>query len=299
MGLGLRGGMGAEARRMLKEAYALRVKIVGFANDCHDPETGRFCEKHGVVHRREDPGVGEDDGFGVSRPAKNRARLGKLVEGVPGVDGEELAEIRKVRKGVVTSPRLGFQTFEGEVAPLRRQVNVDKKEEWLSREEFMNKKGYFNGREMSAAERYAQPDLHGLVVVAGGKMMDPFGSSHAVIRLAQTGMPKLINRVVPKVTGEEALSVELKQGRVGGSGGSRFKNRLYMVAGEKGGKKVALNVVIYPDGKVKTAFIERADGNYGDARSVRKLLKDAGVKIPNEVVDVSEFGVERVKPKRR
>jgi hypothetical protein len=297
MALGIRGGMGVEARELLKKALGLKLSVF-HSCDTHDCKTHGNWAGGGEVKKN-----AEEDPFGVSRPSKNRARLGKLVEGVPGVTGEELAELRSVREKVVTGDRLKFQTFPGERGPIRGQVNVSKAEVWLTREEFMSRKGRYGGRLMTAAERYAQPDLHGLVVRQGGRYLDPFeddgGSSHAVIRLHQTGMPKLINRVVPKVTGEEALSVELKPGRVEGSNSTRFKNRIYLIAGERGGTKVALNVVIYPDGRVKTAFIEKSDGNYGDTATVRRFLKEAGVKIPNEVVPVSEFGVERVTRNRR
>lgn len=282
----IRNGMGPDVRSALREKFRLKLRAVcvEFYNECHG-EDGKFCETHGVTHGEKR--VVEDDGFGVSKQPRNRSRLGKVVEGgIPGVTAEELEGIRAVRKKTVTSKRLNFETFENEVAPLRRQVNVDKEEVWLTKEEFLARR---DNRGMSALERYGRSDLHGLVVEQNGKYLDPFSSSHAVIRLHQGGMPKLINRVVKKVTGEEALSVELKPTKVSGSRASRDKNRLYLIAGERGGTKVALNVVIQPNGLVKTAFLELANGSYGGTPQVRAALKAAGVKLPNRVIKVEEF----------
>lgn len=287
----IRNGMGPDVRQAIREKLALKLRasVVTFMNDCHD-EAGRFCETHGGIHGTGRGELEYDDGFGVSRQPKNRSRLGKLAEGsgVPGVEPEELAEIRKGRHSYVRGKNPPFEVFEGEEGPLRRQVNISKSEVWVSREEFLKLRDPKTGR--SALERYGDRDLHGLIVQgAGGLYLDPFASSHAVVRLHQTGMPKLINRVVKKVTGETALSVEKKPGKVSGSRAPREKNRIYMIAGEKGGKKVALNVVVYPNGEVKTAFIEFANGKYADPIQVRKTLTGAGVKIPNKLVKVQDF----------
>lgn len=317
MALGIRSGMGVEARQALREKWALKlgiVSVVFHSCDTHD------CDSHGN-HR----GGGSGDEAPSWMSDSEKRIYGKLKGGVRA-DFLKQAEAAYKKKHGKAPPKAAPRKAGGaaafstpELVEKRRAFIEDKKkwgyfpeevgelvgtdvevrgseiraEHWLTKAQFLKLKGLNReGREVSALEQAASPACHGHVVERGGRYLNPFGypdgPGHVAYRLEQFDMAReMLDKggLAARIKKEPAFSVELKSNPMAG-GRPRDKNRLYLLD-VAGGKPVALNVVVQR-GNVTAALVEWADGSFADMASVRRALGKVKP-LTNNIIPVKDF----------
>lgn len=325
MAFGLRGGMGVEIRKALREKWALKLGLVSVAFhscDTHD------CDSHGNrgggggapdwmsdgdkrIYNKLKGSVQADflakaeaaykKTHGKAPPkGKGKARKPAAKKPVAAQAAHSTPELVEQRRKYIVDKK-GWKSFPGEVGDqmgkdvqiLNSQIRA---EHWLTKAQFLKLKGRNrDGKLVSALEQCAGPACHGHVVERGGRFLNPFGApdgpGHVAYRLEQFDMAgEMLDKggLASRIKNEPAFSVELKKPEIMPNGKPRAKNQIYLMSGGgSGSRAVALNVVVEGT-HVTAALVEWADGNFADLGSIRRALGKSQT-LTNTVIPVKDF----------